>query len=311
MPRNTSEQVTERVLALAAYIRHERTFTLDRATLDVPGYPKADRLADPEKLDTSTPAYEALRSTFRRDLDVLKTDFGIEAPYDSLRAQYELRPPFFTPDERRALIAASAAVEVTLDGQGDHDPERLGAAVGDDEAEVFLEVTDTIRQLIDAAHRRRVVQFTYKDRARRVEPWAIGAWRRHWYVVGGDLDAGERRTFRIERIRDLETGDDEFEVPADFDRHTALDMDPNRWGTDPRIAVILEVDPVFAPRLAYAVGGEITGEREGRAIVEMESTNRDALFDRVLELGTHVRIVAPTAVVDELRDRLQAMAGNH
>jgi predicted DNA-binding transcriptional regulator YafY len=308
MPRTTSEQVAARVLALAAYIRHERTFTLDRATLDVPGYPEADRLSDGEKLDTSTPAYEALRSTFRRDLDVLKADFGIEAPYDSLATHYALNPPFFTPTERRALVAATAAVEVTLDGDSGDDPERLGAAVDDDEAEVFLVVTDTIRQLIDASHRRRVVQFTYKDTTRRVEPWAVGAWRRHWYVVGRDLDARDQRTYRIERLRDLEVRADEFEVPGDFDRQAALNMDPNRWGKDPRVTVTLHVEPAFAPRLAYALGGEITGEHHGRTVVETESGNRDALFDRMLELGNHVQIVAPTSVVDEFRDRLRAMA---
>ena len=243
MPRTTSEQVTERVLALAAYIRHQRTFTLDRATLDVPGYPGADRLADGEKLDTTTPAYEALRSTFRRDLDALRTAFGIEAPYDALRAEYELQPPFFSPTERRALIAAAAAVEVTLDGDKDEDPERLGAAVDDDEAQVFLEVTDTIRQVIDASRRHQVVELAYKDKVRRLEPWAVGAWRRHWYVVGRDVGAGARRTYRIERITDLRVLTDEFEVPPDFDRETALDMNPNRWGTDPLVTVSLERGP--------------------------------------------------------------------
>ena len=65
---------------------------------------------------------------------------------------------------------------------------------------------------------------------------------------------------------------------------------------------------MFAQRLADAVGGEITGEHSGRAVVEVDSTNRDALFDRVLELGTHVRIVSPPSVIDELCDRLRAMA---
>lgn len=309
MPRTTSEQVTERVLALAAYMRHERTFTLDRATLDVPGYPDADRVSGGEKLDTNTPAYEALRSTFRRDLEALKTTFGIEAPYHPLRAEYELQSPFFSPAERLALVAAAAAVEVTLDGEGEEDPERWRASV-DDEAEVFLEVTDTIRKVIDASRRRQVVEFTYKDRDRRLEPWAVGAWRRHWYVVGGDLDVGAQRTYRIERITDLRMVADTFEVPSDFDRDSALDMNPNRWGTDPQLRVTLEADLAFAPRLADAVGGAITGERSGRAVVEVDSTNRDALFDRVLELGTHARISSPQSVVDELRARLRAMAAD-
>jgi predicted DNA-binding transcriptional regulator YafY len=303
-----SADVTQRVLDLAAYIGHERTFTLDRATLDVPGYSEVPRGAHGEILDTSTPAHEALRSTFRRDLDALRTAFGIEARYDAQEGRYELQPPFFSRTERRALIAASAAVEVSIEAERDHDPERLGAAVGDDEAEVFLEVTDTIRLLIEAAHRRRGVRFVYEGKPRHLQPWAVGMWRRHWYVVGHDRDVGDRRSFRIERISDADLVEDEFEVPADFDREIALDMDPNRWGTDPPLHVVLEVSAAFAPRLAYLVGGEITRREEDRAMVETESKNHEALIDRLLELGTQVRIVSPDAVVADLCERLRQMA---
>jgi predicted DNA-binding transcriptional regulator YafY len=303
-----SADVTQRVLDLAAYIAHERTFTLDRATLDVPGYSEVPRGAHGEILDTSTPAHEALRSTFRRDLDALKTAFGIEARYDAQEGRYELQPPFFSRAERRALIAASAAVEVSIETDRDHDPERLGAAVGDDEAEVFLEVTDTIRLLIEAAHRRRGVHFVYEGKPRRLQPWAVGMWRRHWYVVGHDRDVSDRRTFRIERIRDVGLLEDEFDVPADFDRETALDMDPNRWGTDPPLHIELDVNVAFAPRLAHLVGGEITARDEDRATVETESKNHEALIDRLLELGTQVRIVSPDAVVAAMCERLRQMA---
>jgi len=303
-----SADVTQRVLDLAAYIAHERTFTLDRATLDVPGYSEVPRGAHGEFVDTSTPAHEALRSTFRRDLEALKAAFGIEARYDAQEARYELQPPFFSRAERRALIAASAAVEVSIEAERDHDPERLGAAVGDDEAEVFLEVTDTIRLLIGAAHRRRGVHFVYEGKFRRLQPWAVGMWRRHWYVVGHDRDVGDRRSFRIERISEVDLLDDEFEIPADFDRDAALDMDPNRWGTDPPLHIVLDVSVAFAPRLAYLVGGEITARQDDRATVETESKNHEALIDRLLELGTQVRIVSPPAVVADLCERLRQMA---
>ncbi len=128
MPRSSSEQVTDRILRLAAYIAQRRDFTLEQATTDVEGY-------DTDK------GHEAVRTLFRRDLEVLRAEFGIEAPYDSDAAQYELRPAFFTPSERRALIAAAGAVVITLEGEGDTDPEALGSAVDDDRAEVFLTVT--------------------------------------------------------------------------------------------------------------------------------------------------------------------------
>ena len=92
MPKSSSEQVTDRVLRLAAYIAHERVFTLDKATIDVEGYGEAVRNPD-GSLRSDAKGYDALRSRFRRDLEILRAEFGIEAPYDSEAADYELSTP--------------------------------------------------------------------------------------------------------------------------------------------------------------------------------------------------------------------------
>jgi len=295
MPRSSSEQVTDRILRLAAYIAQRRDFTLEQATTDVEGY-------DTDK------GHEAVRTLFRRDLEVLRAEFGIEAPYDSDNAQYELRPAFFTPSERRALIAAAGAVVITLEGEGDTDPEALGSAVDDDRAEVFLTVTPDALTLLRAQRARTPVRFTYKGRERDVDPWAVGTWRRHWYLAGNERERGPGRRFRIDRITDLEVTQGRFEVPEDFDSESAFDMDPNTWGQDPRVRVRIEVEPAFADRLADAVGGEVTSHSAPWAIVEVESASRDALIDRLLEFGPRARIVDPPEIVDEMLAFVHAMA---
>ena len=307
MPKSSSEQVTDRVLRLAAYIAHERVFTLDKATIDVEGYGEALRNPD-GSLRSDAKGYDALRSRFRRDLEILRAEFGIEAPYDSEAARYELRPPFFTPSERRALIAAAGAVVITLEGETDADPEVLGSAVDDDRAEVFLTVTPDALSLLKAQRAGSPVTFTYRGKARVLEPWAVGTWRRHWYVVGNEKQAGPARRFRIDRITDLEVTDGHFDIPPDFDSDAAFDMDPNAWGDDPRVTVRIEVDAEFADRLADAIGGEVISHAQPKAIVEAESTNRDALTDRLLELGPRARLVDPPEVVAEIVGLVRAMA---
>ena len=295
MPKSSSEEVTDRILRLAAYMALRRDFTLDQATTDVAGY-------DADK------GHEALRTQFRRDLEVLRSQFGIEAPYDSDDARYELRPPFFNPRERLALIAAAGAVVITLEGERDADPEALGSAVDDDRAEVFLTVTSEALALLQAQRARTPVRFTYKGRRRHVEPWAVGTWRRHWYLAGNDLDGGPGRRFRIDRITDLEPTDGTFDIPADFDSDRAFDMDPNSWGRDARVLVRIEVEPEFADRLAEAVGGEVVSHGPPHAMVEVESANREALIDRLLEFGARARVVEPPEVVAEVVAFLRAMA---
>ena len=61
-----------------------------------PGTARCRAASTARFVDTSTPAHEALRSTFRRDLEALKAAFGIEARYDAQEGRYELQPPFFS-----------------------------------------------------------------------------------------------------------------------------------------------------------------------------------------------------------------------
>ena len=70
----------------------------------------------------------------------------------------------------------------------------------------------------------------------------------------------------------------------------------------------IEVDTEFADRLADAIGGEVISHAHPKAIIEAESTNRDALIDRVLELGPRARVVDPPEVVAEVVAFVRAMA---
>jgi proteasome accessory factor C len=62
------------------------------------------------------------------------------------------------------------------------------------------------RPLWQAVQARRAVRFGYRkdgDRdaqTRHLQPWGLVSYRGRWYVVGFDLDRGERRTFRLSRI---------------------------------------------------------------------------------------------------------------
>ena len=74
------------------------------------------------------------------------------------------------------------------------------------------------------------------------------------------------------------------------------------------MTVRIEVDAEFADRLADAIGGEVISHAQPKAIVEAESTNRDALIDRLLELGPRARLVDPPEVVAEIVGLVRAMA---
>ena len=103
---------------------------------------------------------------------------------------------------------AQAAADATI-----VDPSRWGEHPRDHPAEV--------RQLQQAVVRRRRIRFRYKDARREADPWGLIDKDGLWYLIAGT--AKGRRTFRLDRVTDLEVTAETFERPGDFTLDTAWD----------------------------------------------------------------------------------------
>jgi predicted DNA-binding transcriptional regulator YafY len=80
-----------------------------------------------------------------------------------------------------------------------------------------------LAQLAAAARDREILRFRYSDHVgsgtqRRVEPYRLVSWGRRWYLVAFDLERGDWRTFRVDRIAGPRTSGHRFTLrplPAD------------------------------------------------------------------------------------------------
>ncbi|WP_370248496.1 helix-turn-helix transcriptional regulator [Nocardioides sp.] len=170
----------------------------------------------------------------------------------------------------------------------------------------------------DAVVERREIEFDYRRSAagsaarRRLQPWGITRYAGRWYVVGHDLDRGERRVFRLSRVQGevLAVGEPgAFEVPADVDlASVARALVPPRDGEP---AVILARTDRALPlrRRATRVETGVPGPdaRTGWDRVHLPGTG--SLADDVLALGDHVVVEAPASLREEVRARLVAAVG--
>lgn len=302
MSGDKSAQVEERILQLAAYFKQHAGATRDDVRRDVPLY-----------RGMTTDA--SIRQQLYRDIETLRESLGIVVEWEELDQRYVMRPPFLTAAERKQVLAAAAAVDVDLEGIEEPEPGAIGGALDDADTQIFLTVSAAVRVLRDAIATRTPVTFNYSDQPRRLEPWVIALWRRHWYVVGREQASGERRVFRIDRASAVRGATDaapgSFEIPADFARASAIALDPNDWGTDPPVTALIEVDPDYADRLAYSLGGRVRPARSGQpTLVEAQVRNYAAFVDRVLEVREHARVVEPTALVDAVVGWLTAVTGS-
>ena len=134
---------------------------------------------------------------------------------------------------------------------------------------------------------------------RDVDPWSLIAALGRWYLVGLDHKSGEERMFRIDRIKSVETTQENAPVPDDFD--------PAHYkgafsGSDERPRVSFEISPDAARWFEdyYPVAASETLPDGWRRLRLVTGSDRWAA-GLVLRLGPHVRAVKPRSVVQEAR----------
>ena len=298
----------ERILQLAAYAKEKRgAISLDDIVADVPGY----RTERGGPLTSGTAEWETLRKRLSRDIADLKEHLGIDFAYDDVEHSYALRPPFFTAEERGALVAAAATVTVV--GIDSVVPGALGSAVDDSSAQIVLRVHDLVATLRNAISTRTAVRFRHENRARSVLPFAIGTWRTHWYLAGNDRDENALRRFRLDRIEGqiaTEGAPGAYAIPDDFDVETAFDLDPNVWGTDPLAVAHVRVALDHVDAFQRELGGDLVERDDEDAIVELEVRHYVSFRNRLLLFRGAAVVLEPPVLVDGVRDHLVALAGH-
>lgn len=302
-----------RIFRLAAYAEMHPRFGLAELCRDVPDYELEGPIRDGER------GYEAIRKMIQRDLDELAESWGIRIAYHRGGGvdSYVRQPPFFTTAERRALIAAAAAVRAEgLEGLGP--PGEVGSEVDDRYSHIVIRVQPLVVDLRAAIADRAPVAFTYEGEERHVEPWALGVWRNHWYLVGRDRDRDGERKFRLDRIDGGVRGGDEtasYELPDTFDADRAFDLDPNAWGHDPCVRTTVRVRHDHLPAFLRELGGNVTGNVIGEeldsdgVLVALEVRHYESFRNRVLAFRGNAVVFDPPAMVALMRDHLAALAG--
>ena len=263
-------------------------------------------------LDTSTPAHEALRSALpARPRGAAGRRSASKRRTTPRQRRYELQPPFFSP-RRAASADRGVGARSSSRSRASATPTRRRWAPPSTttEAEVFLTVTDTIRLLIEAAHRPTARPLHLRGQG--APPRAVG--RRH--VAPALVRRGQRSRRRRSGAASASTAsrmstslDGRLRGP----RRLRPRRRPSTWtrtagATTRRCASARGRARVRAPGWPTSSAARSSPTRTTTATVETESENREALIDRLLELGTQVRVVSPPEVVDDLCERLRQMA---
>jgi len=336
MAKDTEKLI--RQLSLISYLMAERRpVTAPEIRRDVEGYSVMNE-------DAFARRFYADRS----ELEALGIVLSVEKPQDGQVEQeqyslppenFHLPPIEFGDDELAALWTAL----YLLDGKFAYaEPLRLALqqiswgrpspldspvqrtiALGITGAADGHEISQRLAKIETAIFRRKTIVFEYytmeRDslEQRRVDPYQLLFQGGQFYVVGRSQERDAIRVFRLSRIQGkvgyATKAEHDFQRPADFDPRAYADRIQWQFG-EPIGNAEIWISSKIAWQIERHFGryGELRPADDGQGSIFTTSyANARQLIAWVLGLGENARIVAPSELAAELRDRVHMLAARH
>jgi predicted DNA-binding transcriptional regulator YafY len=251
---------------------------------------------------------------------------------------YKLPPLIFTPEEatalylgaelvkdvwgasyRDAVVAATAKLDNVL-------PDALLDEV--QQVQRRLVVTGWLRRdygpwepILDdlrrSVARRRQISIVYRSfrqqiTRRMVDPYALALQWGNWYLVGHCHLRGELRTFRIDRIEEVEGTGATFEVPATFSaRDHLLQMAQERPTSYYQVSVHFEPDVAHIVRERREEWQQLAEHDDGSVTLSFDAADLAWPCRWVLTYQDKATVLAPPELVRMVRDAARAIAARY
>jgi predicted DNA-binding transcriptional regulator YafY len=263
--------------------------------------------------------------------------YSERGPYGgfSLVRGYKLPPLIFTPEEATALYLGASLVK-DIWGASYFDA-AVGATAKLDnvlpdallqevkQAQRGLLVTGWLRRdygpwapILDDLRRsvaqRRQLRLVYQSfhrqvSERTVDPYALALQWGNWYLVGLCHLRDELRTFRVDRIQEVELADETFEVPAGFSaREHLLRMAQERPATYYRVVVRFDPEVAHIVRERQEEWQDLAEQDDGSVTLAFDASDLAWPSRWVLTYQDKATVLGPPELAARVRDAAQAIA---
>ncbi|MEM9490620.1 MAG: WYL domain-containing protein, partial [Myxococcota bacterium] len=176
------------------------------------------------------------------------------------------------------------------------------------------EISDYFAQLEGATRNRKRITIRYRKAStgtaemREVNPYGLVHRQGAWVVVGFCHQAGDVRSFRVDRIRELviapKPKSPDFERPENFDTRAYANRSPWTFEIGPGELVELDIRPEAAAVANEDFGPTAERQRrdDGSTRIRFRCSNHDYAVSRILSAKGGIRVHSG----DRLRDQLAA-----
>ncbi|MGW2491911.1 helix-turn-helix transcriptional regulator [Streptomyces sp. NPDC001606] len=277
--------------------------------------------------------------TVRRDVARLReigyTVDSEAGPWGGYRLRAGSRVPPLILDDEEALAVAVGLREAALSGAlgGDQAalsallklrqvlPRRIADRLGElDDTFVRLPGADgaairpgLLLELAAACRAGERARLSYTDgqgraTVRDVDPYRLVHTGRRWYVVARDVDRGQWRTFRADRVERLRSTGRPVEItdPPDPAHLVSRNIANGPYPLTATVRLPLPLEQAL--RLVPATVGTHRPDGPDATLVDIGGPDPDGLARYLLGLGTPVRVLAPDEVRQALLDLVRELA---
>jgi predicted DNA-binding transcriptional regulator YafY len=263
-----------------------------------------------------------------KDLSIpVESSRGVGGAY-RLRPGFRLPPLLLTNEEAFALSlglralrqvglsAFAPATEGALTKLGRVLPEALRESIRTVEDVVAIEpgpwvVSTSVECLIRAASAIRTgnrIRFAYQSHTgaisrRHLEPYAVMHTDGRWYLIGHCLSRRALRTFRLDRVTDVEIGSDKFRRPNGFDGRRYLEERMPFIQSDYRIDVWIDM-PIEEAERTFAHWRIATEQQDSGTRLRCGRDRLEMFAAMLLAMGRRIVVHSPA----ELRETFRQLA---
>ncbi len=182
--------------------------------------------------------------------------------------------------------------------------------------------TDNLYGLLDAIKQKQQIQFTYqkfweeKPSKRTVEPYALKEFKNRWYLMAMNLQDGIVKSFALDRLTNLSITNNPFTVAINYNiednyRYCFGIISPNNEKPQ---TVVLSFDPYqgkYIKTLPLHATQQILLDDEEELQIQLTIYITHDFVMELLSFGSHVKVLQPLALIDEMKHSLQDALGQY
>jgi len=253
--------------------------------------------------------FEVSNRTIQRDIEQIRSEFGIEIEYNRFKNGYYINEDL-SPDIEsfvrffEIVNTADLLIESLKESKNTLDFISF-------EAQGSLKGIENLKPLLFAIKNRRVISFTHENFYEKthsnhtVNPYLLKEYQNRWYLVGTIKPTDEFRTFGIDRISNLVVSETTFKPNS---KKKPIELFENTIGLTYSLGEVEEIVLSFTPlqgkyikTLPMHQSQQILIDNENEFQIKLRIIPNFELKQQILKLGDDVKVIQPQWLADEIK----------